>query len=389
MSRQRRHAVASFAMGILGLAAIAPQHALADDVRFRAELEATGYQDSDATSVLTPGVRAEVLSVTEGWGVGANLLVDVVTAASADIVATASPKWTDIRYVPGIDGRFKVGDVTLGASAAGSIESDYFAGSGGVNMAIDFVDKTITPSFGYSFGYDVGARRGTPLSVYSLELMRHSVTTAVTFVLDKSTILVPGFAAVLEFGDQEKPYRYLPTFAPGTDVAAGASYQEVDAARTSVRVTENSPDARQRYAASALVAHRFDNATVRVEERLYVDSWYLMATTTDFTLPIDVTDGVRIWPHARFHAQKGVSFWSRAYEIEETAQGASVPNLRVGDRELGPFNAGTLGAGVRFSSERVGVTLAADAIYSRFLDHLFIQDRIAGFGGVTFDVETE
>ena len=366
-----------------------PHVARGDDVRFRAELEATGYKDSDATNVLTPGVRAEVLSVTEGWGVGANLLVDVVTAASADIVATASPKWTDIRYVPALDGRFKVGDVTLGASAAGSIENDYFAGSGGVNFAVDLVDKTITPSFGYSFGYDVAARVGTPLSVYSLQLMRHSVTGAVTFVLDKSTILVPGLAAVLEFGDQEKPYRYLPTFAEGTEVANGASREEVDAARTSLRVTENSPDARQRYAASALLAHRFDNATVRVEERLYMDSWFLMATTTDMTLPIDVADSVRIWPHARFHAQKGVSFWSRAYEIEETAQGASVPNLRVGDRELGPFIAGTLGAGIRFSGERVGVTLAADAIYSRFLDHLFIQDRIAGFGGVTFDVETE
>ena len=97
-----------------------------------------------------------------------------------------------------------------------------------------------------------------------------------------------GLTAVLEFGDQETPYRYLPTFAAGTTVSNGASAAEVDAARTSVRVAENSPDARQRYAGSALVAHRFDNATVRVEERLYMDSWWLMATTTDFTLPVDV-----------------------------------------------------------------------------------------------------
>lgn len=369
---------------------VGPREVRADDVRLRAEIESTGYIDSDATNVLTPGVRAEVLSVTEGWGVGASLLVDVVTAASADIVATASPKWTDERYVPSLDGRFKVGDATFGLGAGASIESDYYAGSGSVSFAIDLAEKTITPSFGYSFGYDVAARRGTPLSVYSLEVMRHSLTAAVTFVVNKSTIFVPGVAAVLELGDQEKPYRYLPTFAPGTTVDAGASREVVDAARTSVRLTENSPDTRQRYAGSALIAHRFDSATVRVEERLYLDSWWLMATTTDFLLPVDVGDVVRIWPHARFHAQKGVSFWSRAYEIEETAQGVSAPNLRVGDRELGPFIAGTLGAGLRVvASDRVGITFAADAIYTRFLDHLFIQDRIAGFGGVTLDMETE
>jgi hypothetical protein len=51
--------------------------------------------------------------------------------------------------------------------------------------------------------------------------------------------------------------------------------------------------------------------------------------------------------------------------------------------------AATLGGGIRFFSDRVGVTIAADAIYTRFLDQIFIQQRLAGFGAVTFDVETE
>jgi hypothetical protein len=383
MSALTRALAVSLALGV------APRVAVADDTKVRFEAETSGYQDSDATSVITPGVRAEVLSVTQGWGVGAGFMVDVVTAASADIVATASPKWIDTRYVPSLDGRFKVGDATLGAAVGASVESDYYAGTGSLSFSIDLAEKTITPSFSYSFGYDVAARRGTPLSVYSLELMRHALSASVTFVVNKSTIFVPGLAAVLELGDQEKPYRYLPTFAPGTDVPNGATRDEVDALRTSMRVAENSPNTRHRYAGSALVAHRFDNATVRVEERLYMDSWFLMATTTDFTLPVDVGDGVRLWPHARFHAQKGVSFWERAYEATPTAQGLAAPLWRVGDRELGPMIAATLGGGIRFFSDRVGVTIAADAIYTRFLDQIFIQQRLAGFGAVTFDVETE
>ncbi|MFO0546757.1 MAG: DUF3570 domain-containing protein [Polyangiaceae bacterium] len=360
----------------------------ADDLKFGIHAEATGYKDTDATNVITPAINLNVQGVTGGWQVGAGLLVDVVTAASTDIVATASPRWTDIRYVPTINAQFKISDVTLHFGGAGSIESDYYAGSGSASISFDLAQKTITPSFGYSFGYDIAGRRGTPLDVYSLEVMRHAFSAAISFVINKSTIFVPSFDAVVELGDQEKPYRYLPTFAPDTTISAGATREEVDAQRTSVKLNENSPDLRARYALSGLIAHRFDQATLRLEERLYIDSWYLMATTTDFMLPVDVHENVRLWPHLRFHAQKGVAFWEAAYIIDENAQGQVVaPQLRVGDRELGPLLSATGGAGIRIGNENVGVTFSADVVYTRFLDHLYIQNRVAGFGGLVLDVE--
>jgi len=378
------------AVGLLA----APLCARADegsDLSFKFESEVTGYKDSDATNVLTPGVRAEIEGVTDGWGVGAAFLVDVVTAASADIVATASPKWTDVRYVPSLDGRFKVSDVTVSLGGGASIENDYIAGSGSVGLAIDLAEKTITPSFSYGFGYDIAGRIGTPYSVYKLEVQRHAMTAAVSFVVNKSTIFVPSLSAVVELGDQEKPYRFLPTFLESAEIAAGASRQDVDVARTSVRLAENSPDLRHRYAGAGLVAHRFDQATVRVEQRLYGDSWLLLASTTDFLLPVDASTSFRVWPHARFHAQKGVSFWRSDYRVtlDPTGNLLTAPQLRVGDRELGPFIAATLGAGFRVGSDTFGLSVAADAIYTRFLDHLFITDRIAGFGGVTIDAKVE
>lgn len=377
--------------GVVGLVSIASREARADDsdLAFRLRTEVSGYKDSDATNVLTPGVHAKVDGVTKGWGVGASFLVDVVTSASADIVATASPKWTDTRYVPALDGHFKVGDVTLSAGAGGSVESDYYAGSGTLGMSVDLADKSITPAFSYGFGYDIAGRRDTPLSIYSLELMRHSFASNITFVVNKSTIFVPGFAAVFELGDQEKPYRYLPTFSEGTEIAAGASREDVDLARTSVRVSENTPDVRQRYALSGLVAHRFGSATLRFEERLYIDDWLMMASTTDSTIPVDIGSSFRLWPHLRLHAQKGVSFWQSAYTVQETAQGVVVPQLRAGDRELGPLITASAGAGFRIGGDRVGVSFSADAIYTRFLDHLFIQDRIAGFAATVLDLEVQ
>src|SRR5438128_1952721 len=59
------------------------------DIDIHASLEIGAYQDSNATSVLTPSVAARVENPTAGWGVNGRYLVDVVTAASPDIVATA------------------------------------------------------------------------------------------------------------------------------------------------------------------------------------------------------------------------------------------------------------------------------------------------------------
>jgi hypothetical protein len=383
----RRHAVTMASVAVLWGQS---NDAHASDLSMGVTSEVTGYQDTDATSVITPGVRVDVEGVTGGWGVGAAMLVDVVTAASADIVATASPRWMDVRYVPALDARFPVGDSTFSVAGGASLESDYWAGSGTVGWSSDFMDKRVTPSVSYGFGYDVAGRRGTPTSVYSLELQRHSLNAAVSIVLDQATIVVPGVSAVVEVGDQEKPYRYLPTFAPGTELDNGASRDEVDRARTSVRLAENTPNLRHRYALSALFAHRFGSATVRVDERLYVDSWMLLASTTDFLLPVDVTSWLRLWPHARAHIQKGVSFWSKSYEVEIASSGEVIaPQLRAGDRELGPMFAGTLGGGARFGGNHFGVSLSADAIYSRFFEQLYIQDRLAGFAAVTVDVEVD
>jgi hypothetical protein len=385
---RRALGIALFGAAIATAGAVRPAHA--NDLAIGLTAEASGYQDTDATSVITPGLRVDVEGVTAGWGVGAGMLVDVVTAASADIVATASPRWLDVRYVPALDGRFKIDDHTFRIGGGASVESDYYAGSGSIGWSSDFEDKMITPSLSYGFGYDVATRRGTPTSVYALELQRHSLAAGVSLILDRATVLTPGLSAVLELGDQEKPYRYLPTFAPGTEIANGASREEVDRARTSVRLAENTPNVRQRYALSAMLAHRFGAGTVRVEERLYADSWALLATTTDFLLPIDVTGWLRLWPHARVHAQKGVSFWSRAYEVELKPSGEVVaPQLRAGDRELGPMFAGTLGGGARFGSRAFGVALSADAIYTHFFEQLYIADRLAGFAAVTVEVEVD
>ncbi len=350
-------------------------------------IETSGYIDNAATEVLSPSVKFGIENEVAGWGISGSFLLDVVTSASADIVATASPKWTDKRYAPSLDGHFKVDDATLSMGGSVSVESDYIAANGSFGVSTDFKQKTITPALSYGFGYDRAGRKGTPYSIYHRDLHSHTFQTSTTFVLDKATIFVPAFTASLEFGDSAKPYRYVPTFRPGTVLQPGEPLSEVNRLRTNVVLEERVPQTRQRYALAGLIAHRFADVTMRLDERVYIDSWGLKASTTDFMLPIDAASIFRIWPHVRFHAQTGVGFWKLAYETKQSATGIVSSGLRAGDRELGPLLGATFGGGFRIGGDSVGFTVTADAIYTKFLEQLYITERIAGFGTATLEAK--
>jgi hypothetical protein len=365
-------------------------------LNLRVGAELSGYHDTDHVDVLTPAISLGVESPTDGWGINGAFLVDVVTAASADIIATASPRWTETRYVPALGGHKKFGDVDVSLRASMSIEPDYLAIGGGAGVAVDLAQKTITPSLTYDFGYDISGRAGTSYAEFSREIQRHAIDAGVTFIVDKSTFVATSLTAVFESGDSSKPYRYIPLFAPEdvTLVPPGLSVEGVAEARRPERVLEQVPMNRQRWAVSARAARRFASSTLRAEERLYIDSWGLKASTTDARYLVDVTDTIRLWPHLRFHAQSGVDFWKIAYPVTRDVAGnrVTVPALRTGDRELGPFLSLTLGGGGRFAfgeKKDWALTLTADVIYSRFLDHLYILQRFGYFGATTLEVEFE
>jgi len=356
--------------------------------------EFSGYHDSDKTDVLSPSILFSFEHPTNGWGFGGSLLADVVTTASTDIVATASPRWTEQRYVPALGGHKKFGDVDVNLHTAFSIEPDYFASSVGTTVAVDLRQKTITPSVSYDFSYDVAGRSGTSYSVFSRRITRHAVDLATTFVLDKHSVFTTNMSIVAEIGNSSKPYRYIPMFSKdiAPRVLPGLALPTVDFYRNPERILEQLPLSRQRFALAGRYARRFSTSTLRAEERLYTDSWGLKATTTDLRFLVDVGQRVRLGPHARFHAQTGADFWQLAYVSERTATGLQVPKYRSGDRELGPLFAVTGGAGVRFAfgeAQNWGLSFNGDVIYTQFLNTLYILQRIGYFGSLVLEVNVE
>ena len=168
----------------------------------------------------------------------------------------------------------------------------------------------------------------------------------------------------------------------------------MNALRLPVRPYEQLPLERDRYTLAARLAHRFNGSTLRLEERLYDDSWQVRASSTDVRFLVDLGSRITAGPHARLHMQTGANFHQRVYHAE-VAPTVLLPVFRTTDRELAPLVSMTGGAAawwrVTDGRETLGWTIYAsgDVIHSLYLDSIYATNRTAGYGTIGLEVELE
>ena len=361
------------------------------DLTTRASSEVSSYNDTQSVTAITPTIAGSVGSPSAGWSVDGRYLADVISAASVDIVSTASPRWTELRHAATLGGRYKPRNFGQSLSGSLSREPDYLSLSLAGGVEHDFFAKALTASLSYAYGHDTIGRTGTPFDVFSNTLIKHAFKPSAVFVLNRSSTLTVVGDVILERGDSSKPYRYIPMFAPGAAalVPAGASVDLVNSLRLPERPLEQLPLSRDRFALTARYAQRVSTVTTRVEERVYTDSWGLWASTSDLRPIFDVSGRVSLWTHVRLHLQRAVSFWKRAYVIDESQ---SIPALRTGDRELGSLSTITAGGGFRWAVGRTRpdnwvLTTQLDGSYTTFYDTLYVKRRLAAFLAIGVEAE--
>ncbi len=359
------------------------------NVSARVGTEMGAYTDTERVTVLTPSIYGAVYNPTGGWSVSGNYLVDVVSAASADIVSTASPRYEEVRHAGGLSAEYKPGD--LGGNVYGSVsrEPDYLAYTIGGASTYDIFEKNASILLGYTYGHDVAGKNSTPFEVFSRPVDTSTFKMGLSYVLNRRALLTFIYDTILQTGDTSKPYRFVPMFAPGTVVQPGASVQHVNEIRLPERASEHVPGSRNRYAFSAGFANRFEGATLRIDERLYTDSWGIKATTTDIRFLADLGQRVTLGPHVRLHAQTPVNFWQRAYVSKGVED---LPTLRTGDRELGPLTSVSGGTYLRVyvggsgDPHKVGLGLDTYVTYTSYPDDIYLQSRLAALGAFTLEV---
>jgi hypothetical protein len=365
-----------------------------DTSKKSASLETAAYTDSDHVSVFTPALTGNIENVVDGASLHGSYLVDVVSAASVDIIATASRRWHEVRHAGSLSGDYKPHNFGVGISASASSEPDYLSYGASGHVSYDFDEKNTSVFFGYGYGHDTAGRGGTSFTTFARSLQRGSFLLGLDQVAGPATLLSFSGGVIIENGDQSKPYRYIPMFSAveAAAVPAGASIDYVNAHRLFERPLEQLPLARRRFALSFQIAHRLESSTLRASERVYDDNWGLKASTTDARWFFDAGERLRLWPHFRFHAQTPVGFWQRAY-VSGSGPGFSLPEFRTGDRELGPLWGVTGGGGVKVflgtnaHPHVFAIAAEVDAVYTSYLDDLYITGRTGVLGSITLELE--
>src|SRR5688572_18526480 len=99
------------------LAAADPEVTVAGDTLF--------YSDDDRVIVLTPQASARLTMDTEGTAVGAHAIIDVVSAASVDVVSQATDRFEETRVELGAHGAYALGRWLPALALRYSTEEDY------------------------------------------------------------------------------------------------------------------------------------------------------------------------------------------------------------------------------------------------------------------------
>ena len=363
----------------------------------KAGFDVAGYADTTHVYVATPSFNASISSPTAGWNIGGSFIVDVVTAASPDIVSTASAHYKEERYAGVLTGGYKPGLYGVQATATLSDEPDYLSMTGGLAVTADLNDKLTTPRIAVNRTHD-NVGRGPSNIIAHLDTTE--VEAGVTQVLSSTTLMAITGTGQFERGDQSKPYRYVPMFDPASVVPfipPGASIDlREPATALNVRPLEQLPDGARSLRArraphSPLHQHHAADRPAHLLRLVAAQSDHDRRATSS-TCRSACASGRT----ARINAQTGANFYKLAYgALVDPTQGVTVPLFRTDDRELSPLITLTGGGGMRLalnapeSKTQWGVNFSGDIMYTKYFDALFITFRTAVYSAIGIDAEFE
>lgn len=336
------------------------------------------YHDTDHVDVISPQVGAKVALDAEGGEAAATVIVDVVTAASVDVISEATPGFTEVREEADLHVSKRLGAWLPGAHYRYSHENDYVSNGGGLSIErrLGTSDSVLTGALDLT--YDLIGLHGTAFSDWSRTLSTAAGEIGLTQVLGPRDVLRAVYSLTVERGYMAKPYRYVPLFdAAGLAAAAaagGLGLESFDRFRLPERPPENLPELRVRHAIGARWLHYLPpwRGSLRLDYRLYVDDWGMWSHTLEAGLRAPLRDNVLGELVSRTYYQTSAWFWQRTYEI--TGMG-EIPELRTVDKELSASLAETVFARADWKLGRLTLHGELGMTYDHFFDFLFLDAR--------------
>jgi hypothetical protein len=337
------------------------------------------YSDNDNVLVVSPQVAAHRALDDEGGEAGARVAVDVISAASVDVVSQASSRFTEIRKEAALSASHRLGSLLPGLRYRFSDEPDYRSHGFGGSLSRDFAGHDTTLAVSYDLALDTVGRSGTPFSAWSRKLTSHAADIALTQVLGPRTVARFDYSLTLQNGYMEKPYRYVPLLDAATlDDLEGSGMSvgpdEVNAYRLPERPPEEVPGRRARHSLSARgLRYVAGLGAAQLDYRFYIDSWGVQAHTLDATVKVPI-GRFRLDVEDRFHYQTAADLWSRVYTVDGDGR---LPTWRSLDRELGSYLQDTISVRLQRPFGDFLVYAMGGSMVTRFRDFLYLDWRLA------------
>lgn len=285
----------------------------------------------------------------------ANYYEDMISSASIDVVATASPyKETRKEYSGGID--FLSGKTMMGLAYIHSSEHDYVANTARFGISQDFFGDLTTLSIAYARGWNDVMKYGDP--TFDEHSHRQDWRVDISQIITPNMVMNFGYEGITDEGYLHDPYRsarYLdPSSAKGYSYEAEATPETKTSSAWAIRTLYYLP-----YRASA-----------RLEYRYYSDTWGVDAWNIEAGYVQPVFENFTIDLSYRYYTQGASDFYSDLYPRQNSQ------NFLSRDKELSPFSSNTLGVGLtyQFNSDlapffkRGEVSLFADYIMFTYDD---------------------
>lgn len=272
-------------------------------------------------------------SIGPSVSVAANYYVDMVTSASIDVEATASP-YSEERKEQGLSAQYMVDRSTISVGYVSSKENDYDATTYSLGIDQSFFGDLTTLGFGVSFGEDIVGQNTDP--TYQRDLQRRKYSINASQIITKNLLASLSFDSAsdqcLNLADTESclnnPYRSV-RYLTGN---GGYAYQ-----------SEIYPHTRNSDAIGLRVMYFLPyRASLRAEVRQFSDSWGIESENAELRYLHPYGDRFLFEVKYRIYDQTGADFYSDLFPFRDAQ------NYLARDKELGPFSSTVLGMGVTY-----------------------------------------
>ncbi|WP_404802765.1 DUF3570 domain-containing protein [Marinobacter confluentis] len=258
------------------------------------------------------------------WSVSGQYYVDSVSAASVDVLATAS-EYTEERteVTAGVDYLYERSILSLGYT--NSSENDYEANTVYFSVSQEFFGGMSTITLGYANGWDEVGQRGN--DSFEEEADRRNYQFGLSQVVTANSLVGLDFEVVTDEGFLQNPYRQN-RYLDGSD--RGYGYQ-----------AERYPETRTSYSLAARALYYLPyRASIRAEYRYFSDTWGIDSHTYELAYVHALNPRWSLEGKARFYDQDQADFYSDLYAFEN-----SQTHL-ARDKEMSSFSGITLGGGL-------------------------------------------